>query len=114
VLLGAVCFGLTTIVTGGHLGPLTPTNLSLMAFSGCGPVAAGALFWQASMRRGPIQRIAVASYLTPVLSTIWLACFAGAAVTSSLVVGLVLVLVAAALPSADRLLQARARTFRVS
>jgi drug/metabolite transporter (DMT)-like permease len=104
VLLGAAGFGLTALVEGTPLGPTDSGSLLRIAYVGCAPVALAVLLWQAAMQRGPVQRVAAASYLTPVLSTLWLALLSGAAITPRVVIGLALVLAAAMLPSAGRLL----------
>lgn len=110
VLLGAGAFAVAGLVEGAPLGPTDPGSLARIAYVGCAPVAAAVLLWQAAMQRGPIHRIATASYLTPVLSTLWLGLLAGAPITPRVAAGLALVLAAAALPSVDQLLQARTAT----
>ena len=103
LLIGAVGFAAITLLEGAPTGPSDPSTLALIAYVGCGPVGGAVLLWQAAMQRGPVQRMATASYLTPVLSTLCLGLLAGAAVTPRALVGLVLVLIAAALPSLSSL-----------
>jgi hypothetical protein len=69
LLFGVPAFALTSFLTGGIAAPAGASAISLAVYVGCGPLVGGALFWQEAMRRGPVQRVASVSYLTPVLST---------------------------------------------
>jgi len=101
VLIGVVAFPLTGLLTDSLGGWPAWDSLGTLLYIGCGPLAGAALCWQEAMRRGPVQRIAAISYLTPVLSTLWLSVLFQAPLTANVVVGLVLVLIAAALPSSS-------------
>lgn len=99
LLVGAGAFGLAALLEGAPLGPTDPGSLARLAYVGVAPVGGAVLLWQAAMQRGPVQRVAAASYLTPVLSTLWLGLLIGAPLGPRVVAGLALVLAAAALPS---------------
>lgn len=103
VLVGAGGFAITAVATGTLGGPPAASSLGTIAYIGIGPLASSSLLWQESMRRGPVQQVAAVSYLTPVLSTLWLSLITGTPMTTNLVAGLVLVLVAAVLPSSGSL-----------
>jgi drug/metabolite transporter (DMT)-like permease len=107
VLLGAAVFLVVGIASGSPLGPLDVRAALVILYAGLGPVAVAVVLWQVAMRRGPVQQIATASYLTPALSTLWLGLLVGAPVTLRIVLGLALVLGAALLPALRRLSSTR-------
>ena len=96
-VLAACLFGLTGLITGSPFGPFEVRSIALVAYAGIALLGLAAILWQTGVAQGPVQRIAVLGYLTPGLSTLWLAVAAGQAVSWRTLAGLALILLAALL-----------------
>jgi drug/metabolite transporter (DMT)-like permease len=97
--IGALAF-VPALLLEGYSG-LNLRAVPALAYLGLGPVALAAVCWQSAMSRGPVSRVAVAAYLTPLLSTLMLVAFGGQPIEWRLAAGLALVLTAAILPSSS-------------
>jgi drug/metabolite transporter (DMT)-like permease len=71
---------------------------------GLGPVGAAFFLWDRGMKRGDIQTLGVLSYLSPLLSTIILVVMGVASLSSSLVLGCVMITLGALIGSYEALM----------
>lgn len=83
-----------------HFWLETPVDLSLrdwllMVLLGLGPLGGAFFLWDAALKRGDAQQIAVLSFLTPLLSTLVLLALAGQAPSISVVLAALMIVSAA-------------------
>jgi drug/metabolite transporter (DMT)-like permease len=75
----------------------------------CGAIShTGYYFWDIAMKRGDTLLVGAASFLTPIVSTLWLLLFGRASFTGSLWLAILLVPAGGALAVLDRVLRLRA------
>jgi drug/metabolite transporter (DMT)-like permease len=70
-------------------------DLGAMALAGLGPMGAAFYLWDYALKHGDPRRIGALSYLTPLLSTLNLALFAGRSLTVTAIIAMGLIITGA-------------------
>lgn len=70
---------------------ITAADLPWLVLLGLGPMGAAFIAWDAALRRGDPRTIGLLSYLTPLLSTLWLALAGGGRLTGAVLAAMVLI-----------------------
>lgn len=79
--------------------PLKAPEFGWLIFFGLGPLGASFYLWDYAMKRANPQRIGSLAYLTPILSTTWLARLTGQKLDATIIVALAMVIGGAVLSS---------------